>query len=99
MNKGSESYEPRPTGSREREPEMDRSPDLVRPDLAYPEGPSTQCLMTLVPNTIQSMVFGARDLKYWVLGPSGIDRTPQFHEAGQTRRTRPCCTQSFLQVQ
>ena len=36
-----------------------------------PEGPSTQCLRSLVPNTIKSMVFGTRDLKYCVLGPSG----------------------------
>ena len=27
---------------------------------------------TLVPNTMKSMVFGARDLKYWVLAPSGV---------------------------
>ena len=25
----------------------------------------------LVPNTIKGMVFGAKVLKYWVLGPSG----------------------------
>ena len=36
-----------------------------------PEGPSTQYLSSLVPNTIQSMVFGTRSLKYWLLGPSG----------------------------
>ena len=36
------------------------------------EGPSTQYLRTLVPNTIKSMVFGTRDLKYWVFGPSGV---------------------------
>ena len=39
----------------------------------YPEGPCTQHLRTLVPNTIKGMVFGTRDLKYWVLGPSGLD--------------------------
>ena len=38
--------------------------------LAHIEGPSTQYLRTLVPNTIKSMVFGTRNLKYWVLGPS-----------------------------
>ena len=38
----------------------------------YPEGPSTQYLRTLVPNTIKSKVFGTRNLKYWVLGPSGL---------------------------
>ena len=36
----------------------------------YPEGPSTQYLRFLVPKTILLMVFGTRDLKYWVLGPS-----------------------------
>ena len=36
-----------------------------------PEGPSTQSLSTLVPNTIKSMVFGIRDHEYWVFGPSG----------------------------
>ena len=40
--------------------------------MAYPEGPSTHCLRTLVPNTIPYMAFGTRVLKYWVLGPSGI---------------------------
>ena len=35
-----------------------------------PEGPSSQYLRTLVPNTIKGMVFGTRVLKYWVLGPS-----------------------------
>ena len=39
----------------------------------YPEGPSTQHLRTLVPNTSKGMVFRTRDLKYWVLGPSEID--------------------------
>ena len=38
----------------------------------YPEGPSTQHLRTLVPNTIKGMVFGTRILKYCVLGPSGL---------------------------
>ena len=36
-----------------------------------PEGPSTKYLRSLVPNTITSMVFGTRNLKDWVLGPSG----------------------------
>ena len=40
-----------------------------------PESPSTQYFMTLVRKTIKSMVFGARDLKYWVLGPSGKVKT------------------------
>ena len=39
--------------------------------ISTPEGPSTQYLRILVPNTIRSMVFGARDLKYWLPGPSG----------------------------
>ena len=39
--------------------------------LSNPEGPSTQHLRSLVSNTIQSMIFGTRNLKYWVLGPSG----------------------------
>ena len=33
--------------------------------------PSSQYSRTLVPNTIKGMVFGIRNLKYWVLGPSG----------------------------
>ena len=36
-----------------------------------PEGPSTQYLRTLVPQTIFQMVFGTRVLKYAILGPSG----------------------------
>ena len=35
------------------------------------EGPSTQYLRTLVPEAINGMVFGARVLNYWLLGPSG----------------------------
>ena len=38
-----------------------------------PEGPSTQFLRTLVPKTSKGMVFGARVLKYWVLGPAWLD--------------------------
>ena len=42
-------------------------------ELHLAEGPSTQYVYvrTLVPNTIKTMVFGTRDLNYWVLGPSG----------------------------
>ena len=36
-----------------------------------PEGQGTQYLRFLVPKTILLMVFGTRDLKHWVLGPSG----------------------------
>ena len=43
--------------------------------LKFPEGPSTQYLRTLVPNTIPLVDFGTRVLKYWVLGPSGIHST------------------------
>ena len=39
---------------------------------AYPEGPSTQHLRTLVSKNIQGMAFGTRVLKYWVVGPSGL---------------------------
>ena len=38
----------------------------------YSEGPSTQYLSFLVPNTIGSMVFGARSLKYWLFRASGV---------------------------
>ena len=38
----------------------------------YLEGPSSQCLRTLVPKTIQGMASGTRVLEYWVLGPSGL---------------------------
>ena len=43
-----------------------------------PEGPSTQCLRTPVPNTIKGVVFGTRVLKYWVLAPSGQGRAKYF---------------------
>ena len=39
--------------------------------MCSPEGPSAQYFRTLVPNTIQGMVFGTRVLKHGVLGPSG----------------------------
>ena len=35
------------------------------------EGPSTQDLETLVPTATQGIIFGTRDLQYWVVGPSG----------------------------
>ena len=41
--------------------------------MAYLEGPSTQYLRTLVPKATEGMFFGTRVLKYWVLGPSGLD--------------------------
>ena len=38
-----------------------------------PEGPSTQHLRFLVPQTTLLMVSGTKELKYWVLGPSGYE--------------------------
>ena len=35
------------------------------------QGPSTQCLRTLVPKAISLIAFGTRVLSYLVLGPSG----------------------------
>ena len=43
------------------------------------EGPSTQYLRSLVPNTIKGMVFATRVLKYWVLGPSGSEAQERHH--------------------
>ena len=40
---------------------------------SYREGPSTQHLRPLDPKTIEGVVFGTRSLKYWILGPSGLD--------------------------
>ena len=37
----------------------------------HPESPSTRYLRLLVPETVLSMVFGTRQLKSWLLGPSG----------------------------
>ena len=36
-------------------------------------GPGTQSFRTLVPKAMNGVVFGARCLKYWVLGPSGLN--------------------------
>ena len=36
------------------------------------KGPSNQYSRSLVPDTTKGMVFGTRNLKCWVLGPSGI---------------------------
>ena len=41
--------------------------------LVYPEGPGTQYLSSLVPNTSRGTVWGTRNLKYWILGPSGLN--------------------------
>ena len=48
----------------------------------YPEGPSTQYSRTLVPKTMKGMVFGTRDLKYWVLGPSGLHSRNTDNDTG-----------------
>ena len=50
---------------------LDIQANLMNSPNRNPEGPSTQYLRTLVPDTIKSMVLGTRSLKYWVLGPSG----------------------------
>ena len=39
--------------------------------LTTEEGPSTQYLRSLVPNTMRSVVSGTRNLEYWALGSSG----------------------------
>ena len=36
-----------------------------------PRGSKCQNLVSLVPSTIKAMAFGTRNLKSWVLGPSG----------------------------
>ena len=46
-----------------------------------PAGPSTQYLRFLVPKTILLVVFGTRNLKYWVLGPSGKQESPGSNHA------------------
>ena len=38
----------------------------------FPEGLSTHCLRTLVPNTIKGSYLGPKTRKYWALGLSGI---------------------------
>ena len=43
-------------------------------ELSSPEDPSTIYLRTLVPNTIKDMVIGTREIKHWVLGPSGLSK-------------------------
>ena len=48
-----------------------------------PEGPSTKYLRTLVPKACLCMVFGTRDLKCWVLGPSGQERQAACNALGQ----------------
>ena len=35
------------------------------------QGSNTQCLMSLVPNTINRLVLETSNLKYWVVGPCG----------------------------
>ena len=47
--------------------------------LACSEGQSTQYSRPLVPKTIEGMVFGTRNLKYLVLGPSGLCKLLKGH--------------------
>ena len=44
---------------------------LVQMQLSKPEGPSTQYFRTGVTKSIEGMVFGTGDLRYWVFGPFG----------------------------
>ena len=43
------------------------------PQVTHPKTPGTQYSRSLVPSTIEGMVFGTRNLKHWVLGPSESD--------------------------
>ena len=69
-----------PTHSWGPRPDLPLAPGDARKDrgcvgllgVGTPEGPSTQYLRFLVPKTMLLMVFGPKDLRYWVLGPSGI---------------------------
>ena len=45
--------------------------------MTIPEGPSTQHLRSLVPNTIRAWFWGTRNLKYWVLGLRGNEPAAQ----------------------
>ena len=54
-----------------------------------PKGPSTQYFRTLVPETINSMVLGTRNLKYRIFGPSAskavdISGHHGFHNSKKT---------------
>ena len=54
------------------EPLMSSAPNMpMFLEVEIPKGPSTQYFGTSVPKTINRMVFGTRNRKYWVLGPSG----------------------------
>ena len=53
---------------------------VMKGDMKDPEGPSIQYLRLLVSKTILFMAFGTRDLKYWVLGPSGVDNSRRHRE-------------------
>ena len=56
--------------------------------LHHPKGPSAQHLRTLVPNSLNCMVFGTRNLKYWVIGPSGV-MAAQAAEAAASKGLEP----------
>ena len=45
---------------------------------ACTEGPSTLYSRTLVPKAMKGIVFRTRNLKYWVLGSSGLFRASRF---------------------
>ena len=54
-----------------RRPHKDKDP--AKHDLWYAPCLGPQYVRSLVPNTMKSMAFGTRNLKYWVLGPSGLE--------------------------
>ena len=68
--------------------------------LAYLEGPSTQYLRSLVQKASPLLVLGARDLEYWVLGPSGLGSRQGDHGSmpGPHRYVKQQPFGLFLQV-
>ena len=65
----------------------------------YPEGPSSKYLRLLVPKAILFIVFGLRNLKYWVLGPSGLFFKFQgFLALGKDWSLRKSLQQPYLEM-
>ena len=54
----------------------DQGTQILHEHFSIPKGPSTPCFRFLVPNATLLMVPGTRDLKCWVLGPSGYVTIP-----------------------
>ena len=71
-------------------------PEALTNNKHIPRGYRTQYLRSLIPKTIQGIVFGARVPKYWVLGGSGKPKQGTTLEGPATSYRSPAAAKSLF---